>query len=184
MFRLRAIAGAFCLVLTIAGVAWSQAADDPAVARAKQVFDLLEHDKVDEVATQFNTQMAAAIGTALPVCGSRLGSRRQRPPHRPHRAFLREAVTVGAGESALSGPLSKPAGLVAAAIVLVHGSGPNDRDETVGPHKPFRDLAWGLAERGASVRRTHACLPGHNGRQPHAARSHRASPLEVGRWPT
>ena len=38
-------------------------------------------------------------------------------------------------------------------VILVHGSGPQDRDETVGPNKPFRDLAWGLAERGiATVR--------------------------------
>lgn len=38
-------------------------------------------------------------------------------------------------------------------VIWVHGSGPNDRDETVGPNKPFRDLAWGLAERGiASIR--------------------------------
>ena len=38
-------------------------------------------------------------------------------------------------------------------IVLVHGSGPNDRDETVGANKPFRDLAHGLAERGIVVLR-------------------------------
>jgi dipeptidyl aminopeptidase/acylaminoacyl peptidase len=37
--------------------------------------------------------------------------------------------------------------------VLVHGSGPNDRDETLGPNKPFRDLAWGLADRGIAVLR-------------------------------
>jgi dienelactone hydrolase len=37
--------------------------------------------------------------------------------------------------------------------VLVHGSGPHDADETMGPNKPFRDLALGLAARGiASVR--------------------------------
>jgi dienelactone hydrolase len=46
-----------------------------------------------------------------------------------------------------------PVGPVAAAIVLVHGSGPNDRDETLGPNKPFRDLAWGLADRGIAVLR-------------------------------
>jgi uncharacterized protein len=44
-------------------------------------------------------------------------------------------------------------------VVLVHGSGPNDRDETVGAAKPFRDLAWGLASRGIAVlryeKRTH-----------------------------
>ena len=38
-------------------------------------------------------------------------------------------------------------------LVLVHGSGPNDRDETLGPNKPFKDLAWGLATRGIAVLR-------------------------------
>ena len=39
------------------------------------------------------------------------------------------------------------------AVVLVHGSGPNDRDETVGNLKPFKDLAEGLAEKGIAVYR-------------------------------
>jgi dienelactone hydrolase len=38
-------------------------------------------------------------------------------------------------------------------VVLVHGSGPNDRDETILANKPFRDLAWGLASRGIAVLR-------------------------------
>jgi esterase/lipase len=38
-------------------------------------------------------------------------------------------------------------------IILVHGSGPNDRDETIGPNKPFKDIAWGLATRGIVVLR-------------------------------
>jgi dienelactone hydrolase len=38
-------------------------------------------------------------------------------------------------------------------VVLVHGSGANDRDETIGPNKPFKDLAWGLASRGIAVLR-------------------------------
>jgi len=33
-------------------------------------------------------------------------------------------------------------------IVLVHGSGPNDEDETFGPNKLFVDLAGGLASKG------------------------------------
>lgn len=38
-------------------------------------------------------------------------------------------------------------------VVAVHGSGPHDRDETVGPNKPFRDIAHALAEAGiASLR--------------------------------
>lgn len=44
-------------------------------------------------------------------------------------------------------------------VVLVQGSGPHDADETVGPNKPFRDLAIGFAAAGiASLRydkRTH-----------------------------
>ncbi len=38
-------------------------------------------------------------------------------------------------------------------VVLVHGSGPNDMDETIGPNKPFKDVAAGLAANGiASIR--------------------------------
>lgn len=67
--------------------------------------------------------------------------------------FTEESVTVGAEKWALQGTLPIPVGPVAAAVVLVHGSGPNDRDETLGPNKPFRDLAWGLADRGIAVLR-------------------------------
>ena len=54
----------------------------------------------------------------------------------------------------LPGILTLPKGVNHVPVaILVHGSGPQDRDETVGPNKPFRDLAWGLAERGiASIR--------------------------------
>jgi len=39
------------------------------------------------------------------------------------------------------------------AVVLIHGSGANDMDETIGPNKPFKDLAWGLATKGIAVLR-------------------------------
>ena len=67
-------------------------------------------------------------------------------------AFREEPVTIGS-EWALPGTLSMPVGAIAGAVVLVHGSGPADRDETVGPNKPSRDLAWGLANRGVAVLR-------------------------------
>lgn len=45
--------------------------------------------------------------------------------------------------------------------VIVHGSGPTDRDGTHGPNKPYKQLAWGLASRGVPVlrcdKRTFAC---------------------------
>lgn len=37
--------------------------------------------------------------------------------------------------------------------VLVHGSGPQDEDQTIGPNKPFKDLAMGLSSRGVVVLR-------------------------------
>lgn len=33
-------------------------------------------------------------------------------------------------------------------VIMVHGSGPSDMDETVGSNKPFKDLAIGLAAKG------------------------------------
>ncbi len=38
-------------------------------------------------------------------------------------------------------------------LILVHGSGPNDMDETIGPNKPFRDIAEGLSSLGIAVLR-------------------------------
>jgi hypothetical protein len=38
-------------------------------------------------------------------------------------------------------------------VVLVHGSGAHDADETIGPNKPFRDLAEGLLARGVGTLR-------------------------------
>lgn len=38
-------------------------------------------------------------------------------------------------------------------VILVHGSGPNDMDETIGPNKPFKDIAYGLSSNGISVLR-------------------------------
>jgi dienelactone hydrolase len=68
--------------------------------------------------------------------------------------FDEEEVTVGKGIMRLPGTLAVPKGEGPfPAVVLVHGSGPNDRDETIGPNKPFRDLAHGLASREIAVLR-------------------------------
>lgn len=68
--------------------------------------------------------------------------------------FQSKEVTVGAGEWALPGTLTMPVGKGPfPGVVLVHGSGPNDRDETIGPNKPFRDIAEGLASQGVAVLR-------------------------------
>ncbi len=73
----------------------------------------------------------------------------------PEAPVREEDVIIGGDpETGLGGTLSLPDGPGPfPALVLVHGSGPNDRDETIGPNKPFRDLAWGLATRGVAVLR-------------------------------
>jgi len=72
------------------------------------------------------------------------------PPYAKRDAFDEIDVTVGK----LPGTLSLPKGAThVPAVVLVHGSGPNDRDEHIGELAPFKDLAWGLASRGIAVLR-------------------------------
>ena len=68
--------------------------------------------------------------------------------------FHEREVVVGAPPWQLPGTLTVPNGTGPfPGVVLVHGSGPNDRDEGLGPNKVFKDLAWGLASRGIVVLR-------------------------------
>lgn len=66
-------------------------------------------------------------------------------------------IAVGKGEHALPGTLAMPKGDAPAdgfpAVVLVHGSGPQDRDEAIGANRPFLDIARGLAAQGVAVLR-------------------------------
>lgn len=76
------------------------------------------------------------------------------PPYATPSSYVSSEVSVGTGEWTLPGTLTLPnAEAPVPAVVLVHGSGPNDRDETLGPNKPFADLAAGLASRGIAVLR-------------------------------
>jgi Protein of unknown function (DUF3887) len=70
------------------------------------------------------------------------------PPYADRDAFEERAVHVGSAPE-LPGILSVPKGPGPfPAVVLVHGSGPLDADETVGQIKVFKDLAFGLSSRG------------------------------------
>ena len=82
-------------------------------------------------------------------------SGRYKPPsYADLSKFEEKEISVGKGTWRLPGTLSLPKGVGPfPAVILVHGSGPHDRDETIGPNKPFRDLAHGLASRGIAVLR-------------------------------
>ena len=68
-------------------------------------------------------------------------------PYADRTKFDSVDVTVGAYK--LPGTLTIPKGKGPfPAVVLIQGSGPNDRDETVGANHPFADIAEGLSSRG------------------------------------
>jgi dienelactone hydrolase len=72
----------------------------------------------------------------------------------PPSGLTEEQITVDAGSGyPLDGLLTLPVGGAKAAVVLVHGSGPSDRDETIGINVPFRNIAYALAEKGIAVLR-------------------------------
>jgi dienelactone hydrolase len=72
----------------------------------------------------------------------------------PQAGFIERELAVGEGARALPGTLALPKGDGPfPAVVLVHGSGPQDRDETIGANRPFLDLARGLAAQGIAVLR-------------------------------
>lgn len=83
------------------------------------------------------------------------------PPYVREGSFREEALTLKCDKFELPAILTLPVGSAASqaggekfpAVIFVHGSGAHDADETIGPNKPFRDLALGLASRGvASLR--------------------------------
>lgn len=76
-------------------------------------------------------------------------------PQAPAAGVMEQEITVGEGtDTPLPGILTLPeAGEKLPLAVLVHGSGPNDRNETVGATQLFYDLAQALAREGiASIR--------------------------------
>ncbi|MCU0489097.1 MAG: alpha/beta fold hydrolase [Anaerolineales bacterium] len=78
----------------------------------------------------------------------------QPPAYSLPGAFRELEVTLQTGEYRLPGLLTLPVGNGPfPAVLLVHGSGPNDRDETIFGNKPFRDLAEGLASQRIAVLR-------------------------------
>lgn len=77
-----------------------------------------------------------------------------RPPYADSVEVVEEEVFIGKDPWSLPATFSFPAGKsIFPAVVLVQGSGPNDRDESIGGVKVFKDIAYGLAAQGIAVLR-------------------------------
>jgi len=75
-----------------------------------------------------------------------------RPVYDSAKLYTEKEITVTTGMYKLPGILTVPRHVKNPPVmILVHGSGPGDRDESVGPNKTFRDLAVGLAARGIAT---------------------------------
>ncbi len=121
---------------------WSNGAWHVVVTEAR-----FEHGSVDVTLTLDANERVAGLWFGP------LRTTWSRPPYVDPTAFTESDLEVG-GEPRLWGTLAKPSGPGPfPVVVLVHGSGPSDRDETSDGTKLFKDLAWGLASRGVAVLR-------------------------------
>lgn len=74
------------------------------------------------------------------------------PAYAKPDTFSEQPLTLVNGSFELPGTLATPKGDGPfPGVVLVQDVGPHDQDETVGPSKPLKDLAWGLATHGIVV---------------------------------
>lgn len=68
--------------------------------------------------------------------------------------YKEQEVKIKFAEGEMAGIFTSPKKLTNfPVVILVHGSGPADMDETVGANKPFKDLAAGLAAQGIATLR-------------------------------
>jgi pimeloyl-ACP methyl ester carboxylesterase len=76
------------------------------------------------------------------------------PKYADQSSFEEVDVELGTGPLAVPGTLSIPRGAGPFPVVLMlGGSGPTDRDSTLGDNKPLKDVAWGLASAGIAALR-------------------------------
>jgi uncharacterized protein len=99
-----------------------------------------------------------ALGPDGRLGGIHLGMHREpEPPWTPPAyakpdSFTESPLALVNGKYELPGILSLPKGNGPfPGVVLLQGSGPHDEDETIGPNKPLKDVAWGLASNGTAV---------------------------------
>ena len=121
-----------------------------AFERGKLMATVSVRPQTGEIAGLYFKPLATESGASSPATS---------PPYADAAKFRSEAVTVGEDPWKLRGILTIPNGSGPfPAVVLLAGSGPQDRDETIGPNHVFKDIAEGsehARNRRASIRQTH-----------------------------
>ncbi len=98
-------------------------------------------------------QGAVSLPLSLARSSGYQAPKRSQEPQPPF-PYDSEQVSFKNGDVEISGTLTLPKGKKSCpAVVLLHGSGPHDRDETIFFHKPFLVLADYLTQRGIGVLR-------------------------------
>src|ERR1035438_4387767 len=78
------------------------------------------------------------------------------PSYAKPDTYHERETTLISGRWELPGTLILPNTKTAVpAVVLIQGSGPQDQDESLGPNKPFKDLAYGLDRKSTRLNSSH-----------------------------
>ncbi|MEK6643668.1 MAG: alpha/beta fold hydrolase [Planctomycetota bacterium] len=107
-----------------------------------------------------NKQMVLATVIMVALRAPITSAQTSKPVGQAAPRFTEESTVVKTGKFKLPGKITLPLGdFKVPGLILVHGSGPHDEDETIGPNKTFKDIGEGLAARGVAVlryeKRTH-----------------------------
>lgn len=114
----------------------------------------LKEDRLVGTFKQGNIE-AEMIMTHEPILGEERIVIRPQTPKEPFPYLTEEVTFKGSGNYKLAGTLTLPQGMKTDTpiVVMVSGSGPQDRDENIFDHKPFAVIADALARKGiASLR--------------------------------
>lgn len=139
-------------------------------AMYKQTREGLLSGKILEVKEPFEYEIQGYVVVSIPVvfekikinynlvfdnkkiiAGSNLGEYEERVTRNMPESITETKMVSEVNDMSLDGILTTPnEGSNFPVVIFVHGSGASDKDETIYNNKPFRDIAWGLAERGVA----------------------------------